>query len=84
MGHLRLHHFFLVLFAGVATALLPLTVFAAAPAPAPDTVTAWGTMFSAPLVSVELSPTSVALPGPVAQVGTSNSTEYALLTNGQV
>ena len=84
MGPFRFHHLFFVLFAGAATALLPLTVFAAAPPPATDTVTVWGTMFSAPLTSVELSPTSVALPGPVAQVGTSNSTEYALLTNGQV
>jgi hypothetical protein len=30
------------------------------------------------------SPVSVSLPGPVAEVATSNSTEYALLTNGRV
>jgi alpha-tubulin suppressor-like RCC1 family protein len=49
------------------------------------TVTAWGMMFSSPTTqTTELSPTSITLPGPVAQIGTSNSTEYALLTNGQV
>lgn len=31
-----------------------------------------------------LSPTPIALPGQVAQVGTSNSTQYALLTDGSV
>jgi alpha-tubulin suppressor-like RCC1 family protein len=32
----------------------------------------------------ELSPVPVYLPGQIAQVGTSNSTQYALLTNGQL
>jgi alpha-tubulin suppressor-like RCC1 family protein len=45
----------------------------------------WGTFFGAsPGVNYDTSaaPVTVTLPGPVAEIGTSNSTEYALLTNG--
>jgi alpha-tubulin suppressor-like RCC1 family protein len=59
---------------------------AASPATAAtgNTTSIWGTMFSAPTTASQVSPTTITLPGTVAQVGTSNSTEYALLTNGQV
>jgi alpha-tubulin suppressor-like RCC1 family protein len=45
----------------------------------------WGTFFGAASgvnYDTRTSPTPVALPGPIAQIATSNSTEYALLTNG--
>ena len=52
------------------------------------TVQHWGTFFGgADTLKPEdmtTSPVSVSLPGPVAEVATSNSTEYALLTNGRV
>lgn len=35
-------------------------------------------------LDMQTLPTAVTLPGPVTQVATSNSTEYALLTNGSV
>jgi alpha-tubulin suppressor-like RCC1 family protein len=51
------------------------------------TVMHWGTFFGdRPGVNygLETVPTSVTLPGPVAEVASSNSDEYALLTNGTV
>jgi hypothetical protein len=60
-------------------ALLPLTAHAG------DTITYWGTFFSEPGSTTPVkSPTPITLPGNVIQVGTSNSTQYALLDNGQV
>jgi alpha-tubulin suppressor-like RCC1 family protein len=47
----------------------------------------WGTFFGASSgvnYDLETSPTAVTLPGPVAEVASSNSDEYALLTNGSV
>jgi alpha-tubulin suppressor-like RCC1 family protein len=47
----------------------------------------WGSLFGAVKntnYDTQLSPTPVALPGRVAEVGTSNSTQYALLTDGSV
>jgi alpha-tubulin suppressor-like RCC1 family protein len=47
----------------------------------------WGTFFGARAgvnYDTRTAPTVVTLPGPVAQIGTSNSTEYALLTNGRL
>lgn len=46
----------------------------------------WGSFFggSNGFYDLKTSPATVRLPGTVAQVGTSNSTEYALLTNGSV
>jgi len=46
----------------------------------------WGYLFGGAGVSndEELSPVTVTVPGIVAQVGSSNSTEYALLTNGSL
>ena len=64
---------------GAVIALTPIGAVAQVPA-----VTYWGTMFAAPAHTTQKSPKSIDLPGPIAQVGTSNSTEYALLTNGQV
>jgi alpha-tubulin suppressor-like RCC1 family protein len=74
---------------------LPLASQAAAaarPRPAHEgaagVVSHWGTFFGGanPLKPEDMtaSPAPVTLPGPVAQVATSNSTEYALLTNGSV
>jgi alpha-tubulin suppressor-like RCC1 family protein len=61
---------------------------AAAADPAVTTqVEHWGTFFgAAPGVNYDTSavPVPVTLPGPVAEIGTSNSTEYALLTNGRL
>jgi len=47
----------------------------------------WGTFFGAGRgvnYDTRTAPTAVTLPGSVAEIGTSNSAEYALLTNGQL
>ena len=47
----------------------------------------WGTFFGAGRgvnYDTSVAPVAVTLPGPVAEIGTSNSTEYALLTNGRL
>ena len=53
-----------------------------------STVQHWGTFFGGASTlkpeDTTTSPASVSLPGPVAEVATSNSSEYALLTNGNV
>jgi alpha-tubulin suppressor-like RCC1 family protein len=60
----------------------------AAPAATSSTVKHWGTFFGGANTfmpeDMKTSPASVRLPGTVAEVATSNSTEYALLTNGSV
>jgi alpha-tubulin suppressor-like RCC1 family protein len=52
------------------------------------TVKHWGTFFGGANTlkpeDMTTSPASVRLPGPVAEVATSNSSEYALLTNGSL
>jgi alpha-tubulin suppressor-like RCC1 family protein len=52
----------------------------------PSTVRHWGSFFGGAEgnFDVKKSPVSVAVPGTVAEVGTSNSSEYALLTNGSL
>jgi alpha-tubulin suppressor-like RCC1 family protein len=58
---------------------------ATADAPVTGVVEHWGTFFGGAKgvnYDTRTSPTAVSLPGPVAQIATSNSTEYALLTNG--
>jgi alpha-tubulin suppressor-like RCC1 family protein len=53
----------------------------------PSTVRHWGSYFGARSgVNYDLqdAPAALTVPGTVAQVGTSNSTQYALLTNGTV
>jgi alpha-tubulin suppressor-like RCC1 family protein len=55
--------------------------------PAPGAlVERWGTFFggSKGNFATSLSPVKIELPGTVAQIGTSNSTEYALLTDGSL
>lgn len=54
------------------------------PAPGAPVVRHWGSFFGARHGNFDLrfSPASIRLPGPVRQVGTSNSTQYALLANG--
>jgi alpha-tubulin suppressor-like RCC1 family protein len=50
-------------------------------------VTHWGSMFGGRVrgnFDTQVSPVAVTLPGAVAEVGTSNSTQYALLTNGNL
>jgi alpha-tubulin suppressor-like RCC1 family protein len=42
----------------------------------------WGYLFGGSTGDPDLSPVAVTVPGTVAEVGSSNSTEYALLTNG--
>jgi alpha-tubulin suppressor-like RCC1 family protein len=56
-----------------------------ADAPANGLVKHWGTFFGGAKgvnYDTSLQPVPVTLPGPIAQIATSNSTEYALLTNG--
>jgi alpha-tubulin suppressor-like RCC1 family protein len=52
------------------------------------TVRHWGTFFGGANTftpeDMTTSPASLSLPGPVAEVATSNSSQYALLTNGSV
>lgn len=51
----------------------------------PSTVKHWGSFFGARKgknYDIQASPVALTVPGAVAQVGTSNSTEYVLLTNG--
>jgi alpha-tubulin suppressor-like RCC1 family protein len=52
----------------------------------PSLVEHWGAFFGGNpgFLDVHISPVTVTLPGTVAQIGTSNSNEYALLTNGRV
>jgi alpha-tubulin suppressor-like RCC1 family protein len=52
--------------------------------PVTSTVERWGSFFAdgTPNTDTAPAPVKVTLPGTVAQVGSSNSTEYALLTNG--
>jgi alpha-tubulin suppressor-like RCC1 family protein len=55
--------------------------------PLPSTVEHWGSFFGGRSgVNYNLAPSPVALtvPGTVAEIGTSNSTQYALLTNGSL
>ena len=44
----------------------------------------WGYFFGGSTGDPDLSPAPVTVPGTVAEVGSSNSTEYALLTNGRL
>ena len=63
----------------------PSAAAAARPA-AVTTVTHWGSFFGGTPGNVDTrrAPAPVILPGTVAEVGSSNSTEYALLTNGSL
>jgi alpha-tubulin suppressor-like RCC1 family protein len=58
----------------------------AAERPKAGSVLHWGAIFGdgRPYFDIQKSPAVVTLPGTVAEVGTSNSTEYALLTNGSL
>ena len=60
----------------------------AAHAATSSTVRHWGTFFGGANTftpeDMTTSPASLSLPGPVAEVATSNSSQYALLTNGSV
>jgi alpha-tubulin suppressor-like RCC1 family protein len=58
----------------------------AAGTPVVSSVDHWGSLFGARRGNFDVlrSPASVTLPGTVAQIGTSNSTEYALLTDGSL
>jgi len=80
--------------AALGVAVLPASEAGAAKAdnsfatatPSGTTVTHWGTFFGNGSANNDelLSPTSIALPAEVAEVATSNSTQYALLTDGSV
>jgi alpha-tubulin suppressor-like RCC1 family protein len=54
--------------------------------PQPSIVEHWGSFFGASkgIFDLQTSPVTVTLPGTVAEVGSSNSTEYALLTDGSL
>ena len=76
--------------AGMCLALVPLVLasgmasgsVSAQPTASARTVAFWGSFAGSN--SRHLSPATVTLPAPVAEVGTSNSTVYALLTSGSV
>ena len=51
---------------------------------APDLPARWGSYFGGSPPDRTLTPEPISLPGDVVQVATSNSSEYALLKNGQV
>jgi alpha-tubulin suppressor-like RCC1 family protein len=59
---------------------------APSPPPTTSTVERWGSFFAdgLPNTDTAAAPVKVTLPGTVAEVGSSNSTEYALLTNGSL
>ena len=63
----------------IAAIGVPMTAHAQSP-----TVLAWGSMFNTPNDATYRTPTAITLPEQVVEVGTSNSTEYALLTDGTV
>jgi alpha-tubulin suppressor-like RCC1 family protein len=53
----------------------------------PSTVEHWGSFFGARKgvnFDLDSSPVALTVPGTVAEIGTSNSTQYALLTNGSL
>jgi alpha-tubulin suppressor-like RCC1 family protein len=57
----------------------------ASPAVSSPTVLHWGAFGSARIIAdIRRSPVALTLPGRVAEIATSNSTDYALLTNGTV
>lgn len=66
---------------GAAALLSTLSLSPAMAQPGSATVDHWGA-YTGSTENTNLRPVSVSLPGPVAEVGTSNSTEYALLNDG--
>lgn len=68
----------------IAMAVTATAPAAVAGADQPGTVRGWGTLTGGGALDTRLSPTSVSIPdpSPVMQVGSSNSTEYALLADG--
>jgi len=71
-----------ILIAGCSTAG-PSSAGAVVPSPT-ATILHWGSFFGDGEGDLVKSPAVIRLPGTVAQVGTSNSTQYALLTNGSL
>jgi hypothetical protein len=59
---------------------------ATAKASVTSTVKHWGAFFGIPtgFFDTNLTPKAVSVPGAIAEIGTSNSTQYALLTDGSV
>lgn len=70
----------------VTGVFLPLSAGTSAAGAEVTQATHWGAMFGAGLGAKDtlLSPTPLSLPGPIVQVATSNSTQYALLRDGAV
>jgi alpha-tubulin suppressor-like RCC1 family protein len=63
----------------------PVTGSAAVVVEVPSMVEHWGSFFGGAAENdQQVSPVGVTVPGIVAEVGSSNSTEYALLTNGRL
>jgi alpha-tubulin suppressor-like RCC1 family protein len=70
---------------GAAAVTVLATTASASAQPPGGTAEHWGAFNKGKTAyDTRLAPTAVSLPGPVAQVASSNSTQYALLTNGQV
>ena len=61
-----------------------MTLTPASAQPQQGTVDHWGSYTGGNGQDTQRYPASVSLPGQVAEVGTSNSTEYALLSDGSV
>jgi alpha-tubulin suppressor-like RCC1 family protein len=70
----------------VAAPVYPLPTPPASAAGGSTTVLHWGSVFGTGTNTADTltAPASVTLPGTVAEVGSSNSTQYALLTNGSL
>ncbi len=71
--------------------MLPLSVswgVASASPAAGGTIKHWGAFFGGPILpfpyDLQRSPVALGLPGRIAEIATSNSTQYALLANGSV
>jgi len=83
----RSHLLARALLAGVGLAVMPLTLTPLAASAAGTSADYWGSVFTT-VPSREAakltSPTPISLPGTVEQVATSNSDEYALLSDGTV
>ena len=69
-----------------AAVILPLPNPPASAGGGSATTLHWGTVFgtNTGMLDMQTAPVTMNLPGTVAEVGTSNSTQYALLTNGSL
>lgn len=69
---------------GAVALSVGVTLTPASAQPQQGTVDHWGSYIGGNGQDTQRSPVSISLPGQVSEVGTSNSTEYALLSDGSV